>query len=193
LQFNTSPITEKGGCYMTSAATDLWANYAVAGAVQAILLTLMVISAFRACRQGNTGKLSHVLHRDGILLYIYLFGLTIGNLIATIELPINIMVFLTPLQDILYETLTTRVILNIRQAVGNQGCRTELHTSHYDAMVFASPPVRDEHSQDLRTDTSQSRLESRRGAHVDEETHDTALTSVVLSHYEDKDEPSHAD
>jgi len=44
-----------------------------------IILTLMIISAFKLYRVGFSGGLSEIIHRDGILFYIILIGITTAN------------------------------------------------------------------------------------------------------------------
>jgi len=140
MEFTSPPILIFRGCFMEKSSTALWINYVLMTIIEAVVLTLMVISAFRAYRLGIIGKLSHVIHRDGILFYIYLLCLTIGNLVATIVLPIDLMAFLTPLHSVLYAVLTTRIVLNIR-AVSNQSMQTELHTSYEMPLEFDGPLV----------------------------------------------------
>jgi len=76
------------GCFVTKAPTDLWANFTSVFIVEFIDFVLMVVSAFNSCSsvsdssslysfllaidRHGAGELSHVIHRDGILFYIYL-------------------------------------------------------------------------------------------------------------------------
>jgi len=123
------PIPEYRGCFVSASSKNIWKNYVVGTTVEAVVLTLMIISAFRSYRLGNVGKLSHIIYRDGVLFYIYLLCLPIANLAATLALPVELMSLLIPLQDMLYAVFTTRVVLNIREETTKQGPQTELHTS----------------------------------------------------------------
>jgi len=98
----------------------------------------MVTSALRLSRRGLSGKLSHVIHRDGIMFYVYLLCLTTATLIFIFTLPPALTPILIPLQDILYAVLTTRIILNIREA-GGQDINMELHTDTYEPAAVIMP------------------------------------------------------
>jgi len=140
LQLSPSPFPGYRGCYLTQAANTLWKNYTVAIVVKAVVLAPIVISALRSYRQGTIGELSRVIHRDGVLSYIYIICISVGNLVTTLNLPINMMPLLIPLFDALYALLTARVVLNIR-LVSSRGVETELRTSYIDSIAFAEPAL----------------------------------------------------
>jgi len=89
--------------------------------VEAVVLTLMVISAVQSYRRGNKSKLSMVIHRDAILFYVLTLGIPLLFL-----LPIRRLFLWTPMALALYSTLAVRMILNMRR-VGTRGMETELH------------------------------------------------------------------
>jgi len=138
LHFDPPPYPGYRGCFLTKVPDSLWPNYAVAVAVNTVVLAPVIISAFRSYRRGNVSVLSRVIHRDGVLSYMYLLCITAGNLIATTILPVDMMTLLIPLLDIHYAVLTTRVVLNIREA-SNRGGQTELH--YIDSDSFATPAL----------------------------------------------------
>jgi len=128
LQHADPPYPGFRGCFNTRAQRSLWQNYTMLTVAEAALLILMIISAFRSYRRGNNNELSYIIHRDGILSYVFLFCITVVNLVITIVLPIDMMILLTPLEDVLYSVLTTRIVLNIR-LFGSRGLQpAELHT-----------------------------------------------------------------
>jgi len=139
VKYEPSPFPEFKGCFAIKTLPDLWANYVPMTIVQCIIFALVVISAFRSYRQGFNGELAHVIHKDGVLFYVYLLCFTTVNLITTIVLPLDIIDMLSPLQNILYAVLTIRIIINIRE-VNNKGVESELHTRNCDVLVFAPPP-----------------------------------------------------
>lgn len=124
------------GCYGTMDVAKLWLNYTLVGIVEAVALMLMVVSAVISYRQGLWGDLSRIVHRDGILFYVYLLCLSAGNVVAAIILPPDYRDTTTPLQTLLYSVFTTRIVLNVREA-SSQGPRTELHGTYLDAPIFA--------------------------------------------------------
>jgi len=88
---------------------------------------------------GSLGGLLEIIHRDGILFYIILLGITTVTVgIGFSPLIVNAdTMMLTPLEGVLYSVLTTRIALNIRQVGAHpNGAQTELHAS---PMVFADP------------------------------------------------------
>jgi len=99
-------------------------------AVEAVVLMLMSISAVRIYRQGTAGELAHVIHRDGILFYIYLLVVDVTNLAFTVAMPLEWVTTLTGLEIVLYSVLTCRIILNIR-GVAHHSIYPELHTSFF--------------------------------------------------------------
>jgi len=151
LEFAPPPIHDFRGCYAVKGATTMWESYAMLTTVEVVVFALTAISAFRSYRfqGGNKGELSHVIHRDGILFYIYLLCFSLLNLLFTLNFPIDMMVMLIPLQNALYSVLTSRIVLNIRD-MNNRGVEIELHTGHYESIVFARPSVQGEedHHQD---------------------------------------------
>jgi len=159
-EFGPPQFPEYRGCFAVKAAPILWEPYAVMAVGHAVVLTLMVISAFQSYRLDYTGELSHVVYRDGILFYVCILCLTIVNVVTTIVFPVDLMALFTPPHHMLYAVFTTRVVLNIREA-GNRGSETELHTSYHDSLVFATPDLPLTHddiskaSQDNTDDLSQ--------------------------------------
>jgi len=91
----------------------------------------MSISAVRIYRHGSAGELVHIIHRDGILFYIYLLVVDVTNLAFTVAMPLEWVNTLIGLQIALYSVLTCRIILNIRGAA-HQSIYPELHTSIFE-------------------------------------------------------------
>jgi len=114
------------------------------------------------------GELSRIIHRDGILFYVVLLGITAANVgfgssgIGSIEnsnIASNVefstasttTVLLTPLEGVLYSVLTSRIVFNIRDRDNQSGLHTELHTCHLEPLEFAKPVRR--HDQDAPDST----------------------------------------
>jgi len=122
----------------------------VFSAVEAVVLTLMVISAVRSYRRGNKSKLSMIIHRDSILFYVFTLGVPLFYL-----LPIQGLYQWTPMALALYSTLAVRMILNMRRA-GNRGMETELHELPVlsTQLRFAPAPIDPTEERDTETQTS---------------------------------------
>jgi len=139
MEYPPIPYSQFRGCFVKKAPSDLWANFVLITIVDIIVLVPMVVSAWRSYQGGASSGLSNIVHRDGILFYIYLLCFSVVNLTITIAWPIDISPVLTSLQNTLYAVLTTRIVLNIREEVGNSGLQTELHTNHGSTPVLALP------------------------------------------------------
>jgi len=159
------------GCYaglLSVGRADLPDNYVALTILEGIVLVLMLISAFRLYRAGAMGELSRITHRDGILFYVILLGITAANVgigytrsgiafnaskgsFLQFSLTGATTILLTPLEGVLYSVLTTRIVLNIRDWDNQSGLNTELHTCHSEPLKFAKPVRR--HDQDAPDST----------------------------------------
>jgi len=128
LRIDNSPYPGFQGCFWISAKKIMWAEYTLLFGIEAIVLAFVIISAVRLYRAGVINKLSLVTHMDGIIFYIYLLIITGANLVISLAAAPNLTSLIFPLEDVLYATFATRVLLNIR-SVGNSEEETELHTS----------------------------------------------------------------
>jgi len=131
--FFPSPYPGFRGCFLIRADTSLWVaiQLAASAAVEFTVLTLMVISAFRLYKRGGSGELVEVIHRDGILFYVYLFALKSFNLVFMYTTPADLMTAMIPLDISLYAVFTCRIVLNIR-AVNHHSVNSDLHTTFHD-------------------------------------------------------------
>jgi len=143
------PFPEWRGCFVTKADDLLWVNFAAMAVVEAVIITLMGISAYWSYKRGDSGELSYIIYRDGIQLYVYLLLISVGNAVIMKALPFEDTILLSFMQEIMYPVLTTRIVINIRE-VGTRGLQTELHTTYARSIVFATVPLReigDEHAE----------------------------------------------
>jgi len=158
LRYSSPPYSGFRGCFITSADRVLMGNYITLTVVEVIYLVLISISAFRAYRHGNTGKLLRIVHRDGILSYIFLLCVSIASVVVSIVLPLDMMLLLAPLLYLMYSVLTTRIVLNIRDVSG-QGMQTELHTSYIETLSMVPMPIECmEHPQCASCDYTRSSI-----------------------------------
>jgi len=130
LQFAPSPYSWYKGCFLTNASRVVWAQMASLFLLELVVFILVVISAFRLYRTGRHTELSYVIHRDGILFYVYLLALTGVNLVLTLAAPMTFTTILVPFLDALHSVFTARIVLNIRM-VAVHGQNTELHASGF--------------------------------------------------------------
>jgi len=143
------------GCHVEPLNNGaLLPNYAALTGVEAIVLALMIISAFRSYKHGHMGEFSHVIHRDAIMFYVVLLSISVANVAIPLALPNNYydtLTVLTPLEEVLYSILTARIMLNIRdQSYQGSVTQTELHTGYNDSSLVFERPVR-RYGRDERT------------------------------------------
>jgi len=139
-----APFDGYRGCFITGAGGLLAYNYIIVLVIDAVLFALVAASALRAYQLGDAGKLTGVVHRDGIMFYVYLLVLSITNIVIINTLPGDLWEILGLTESILYSVFTSRIILNIREvahptSVSND---TELHTYRDDmsSLVFGGAP-----------------------------------------------------
>jgi len=125
------------GCSIVNADTTLWGNYAILTAIEAIFLVLMVTSAVRSFRESNRGRFSFIIHRDGIIFYVYLLFISAANMVVVLAIP-PMMVLLAPFESALYAVFTTRIVFNIR-ALGDRSRDMELHAAYHEAQEAPWP------------------------------------------------------
>jgi len=142
MKFAPSPYPGYRGCFLTEASRILWVNYATLTIIEASVLAILAVSCFRAHRFGHRNKVLNVIHKDGILFYVYLLCLTAANLGIILRLPLELMTLLSPLEDVLYSVLTSRIILNIRQMSyeGVDYQPTELHSDYPGSETKGTTP-----------------------------------------------------
>ncbi|KIJ93056.1 hypothetical protein K443DRAFT_684823 [Laccaria amethystina LaAM-08-1] len=86
LQFSIKPYPEFVGCFLTSANRIVYLDWVVLMIYEAVILVLMIIPGIASYRRGENVNLHHVIYRDGIIMYIYLFALSIVNVVVVCAL-----------------------------------------------------------------------------------------------------------
>ncbi|KIK01120.1 hypothetical protein K443DRAFT_678706 [Laccaria amethystina LaAM-08-1] len=116
------------GCFHAGAKPMLVACWAAMMVYDAGLLLLMGIRGFPIFVDMERGTLSKVVYRDGLIYYLFLFGLSLVNLVTLLCLPHEYMNLLTALERVMYSILTCRAILHIREQnqIEPTGCSFDL-------------------------------------------------------------------
>jgi len=123
-----SPYPEFQGCNNPGNSKVLKIDFIILACADSVVCFLMALSAFKTYRTGSSSELSAVVHRDGILFYIYLLGFTVMNIMMMSFLPFNMRDIMTPVCCSMYSVLTSRIVLNIRGAARRDSAiPTELH------------------------------------------------------------------
>ncbi|KAF9021917.1 hypothetical protein BDP27DRAFT_1353607 [Rhodocollybia butyracea] len=66
-------------------------------------------------RSGNWSALTTIIYRDGITYYLFIFGLSVANLLTVLLLPHDLETLFLTHQRVIQTLLTSRVVLHIRQ------------------------------------------------------------------------------
>ncbi|ESK92521.1 hypothetical protein Moror_4429 [Moniliophthora roreri MCA 2997] len=117
VRFGQSPIPhlDDVGCFVIAADSYSWICWVLLMVYEAGLLILMVISCVKNHYSGGRSALSKIVYRDGILYFVYLFGLSLTNVVVILTAPGILIDLLGPLERVMYSVLTSRVILHIRE------------------------------------------------------------------------------
>lgn len=131
------------GCFVLAAANSLTNDYGTLVAMESLVLVLMIISAIQTYRKGGVNQLSVVIHRDGILFYMYLLVASVANVIffTAPSVPLDLHVSFVPLCSAFYAGLTSRVVLNIREVALGDYNKTAVETQLHDYKDDENPIV----------------------------------------------------
>jgi len=83
------------------------------------IFLLMLIKGIRCYRSGGSSQLFHVVYRDGLLYYLYLFGFALANVIMVATMPPDLQMVLVVIERFIHPILACRVVLDIRGQVSN--------------------------------------------------------------------------
>jgi len=128
------------GCNISKVNSALKWNYVFMIIIEVVVLALMGVSAFRTAQMGDNNKLMKVIHRDGIMFYVYILIVSIANALIIKYAAHDLLGLLSPLQAVIYSALTSRIIFNIRETARRSPLDSvELHTQYQESqMQFAA-------------------------------------------------------
>ncbi|KAF9440711.1 hypothetical protein P691DRAFT_767347 [Macrolepiota fuliginosa MF-IS2] len=97
-----SPVPRLTGCIVQTPSEFITVVYAAATIYYAIMLVLMLtpgISAWKSGASAYSSGLVRAMYSDGVIFYIYLFVLSLLNLIVTLKLPKDYTILLVTCVD----------------------------------------------------------------------------------------------
>ncbi|KAF8996822.1 hypothetical protein BDQ17DRAFT_1284323 [Cyathus striatus] len=92
-----------------------------------VIMTCMLIPAVNAFKQNGMSQLTSTMYRDGIIYYIFLFILSLANLIINVTMPPDYFDLVVFTGRVIRANLACRVVLHLRE-VGQRN-EDELCTS----------------------------------------------------------------
>jgi len=113
VKFSDPPYTGLKGCFLTQANKNLVIVWVQLIAWDTLVLVLMLVPGVQGYQYGNR-SLIKVIYRDGVIYYLYLFVLSLINIVLVKTLPPQYQQLLSSVERMLHSTLTSRVILHIR-------------------------------------------------------------------------------
>ncbi|KAF8148277.1 hypothetical protein B0H34DRAFT_737676 [Crassisporium funariophilum] len=117
LKFEPPPYEGFRGCFLIDGNKVVFMCWVVVIIWDAFVLALMLISGYRAYRDGGNSALVQNVYRDGLIFYIYLFVLSGVNIIVILTLPPGYIILLASTERCLHSMLSSRVLLHIRAHV----------------------------------------------------------------------------
>ncbi|KIK02602.1 hypothetical protein K443DRAFT_677455 [Laccaria amethystina LaAM-08-1] len=120
LQFSTKPYPEFVGCFPTSGNRIVYLDWVLLMIYEAVILVLMTIPGIASYRRGGNIDMHHVIYREGIIMYIYLFALSIVNVVVVCALSAEYVAIIFSVERVLHTLLTSRVVLHIREYMKRQ-------------------------------------------------------------------------
>jgi len=116
LEFITISNLANQGCIVTKFGPQGVIPYIVLLFYETVILFVTLAKASKQ-RGGDRRAIYNAIYRDGLLYYIWLLVVSIGNITAFFTLPGTNASHLTVFHAVMHSLLTSRLVLNIRRAV----------------------------------------------------------------------------
>ncbi|KAF9785187.1 hypothetical protein BJ322DRAFT_815113 [Thelephora terrestris] len=116
INFIDNPFPETyRGCLAVSGTNIIYVNWVLFIILEGVVLVLMVISAMRTYRK-NTSDFLNVIYLHGMRFYLYMFLVTVANILITVLMPIEFVGVGSSLEIVLHSNLACRLVIGIREA-----------------------------------------------------------------------------
>ncbi|KIM39322.1 hypothetical protein M413DRAFT_447260 [Hebeloma cylindrosporum] len=113
LKFDPNPRTPYVGCYATQGDPIIFISWILLLFYDTVMLVLMAIPAARSYRTRGRSRLLNVVYRDGVMYYLYLFVVSLANIIVTLIFPPDLILVISFLSRMIHALLACRVVLHI--------------------------------------------------------------------------------
>ncbi|KIM39321.1 hypothetical protein M413DRAFT_29486 [Hebeloma cylindrosporum] len=114
-KFDPNPRTPYVGCYATRTDPILFISWVLLLFYDTVMFILMAIPALRAYRSQGSSRLVKMVYRDGVVYYLYLFVMSLANIIVTLTFPPDLILIVTYLSRMIHALLACRVVLHINK------------------------------------------------------------------------------
>jgi len=128
-------------CWPIPTSTLYFANYLLAAIYEGVLLIMVAIKGYNARNEGHIdSRLFHAVYMNGIMYYIYLFALSVINIVIHMHAPRYYRDVLSLYQQIMHSLLANRMMLQIR-ACGKQNVHGDDFEDFNSASVLPIDPL----------------------------------------------------
>jgi len=103
------------GCYPTGGSRIIYGDYVALLLQETIIVALTIYRGFMTGVRSRD-RLIQTLYRDGLLYYLYLLIIAIGNITLLAIGPRVLFALIAPFQRVMHAVLTTRILLHARSA-----------------------------------------------------------------------------
>ncbi|TFL06115.1 hypothetical protein BDV98DRAFT_652765 [Pterulicium gracile] len=117
LRFLIDPNFPLPGCIIIDASDHLAFDWILLMVFESGILLLMLNKAYRMYLTSRSTTIFRTVYRDGIMYYVYIYILSLVNLIYIRTQSRALVVVLASLQRVVHSVLTTRLILGLRQEI----------------------------------------------------------------------------
>ncbi|KAF9553767.1 hypothetical protein CPC08DRAFT_216582 [Agrocybe pediades] len=114
LQIGPPPFPSFAGCFVTGANESLILCWTIVLIWDALVLLMMVVPGLEAYRSGGETALLDIVYREGMVYYLYLFILSVVNIVIVKLLPAEYQNLFTSTERVIHSILASRVLLHIR-------------------------------------------------------------------------------
>ncbi|KAH8103918.1 hypothetical protein BXZ70DRAFT_923349 [Cristinia sonorae] len=138
LVFVDPPNPNTPGCFLHTQKNILFVVWIIITGFESLILSLTLIRFAPTWRRKRTALLQ-IIYRDGILNYFYLCILSICNVVVLFTAPRGYTTLLSALQRVMHSILSSRVLLNLRQAANSPQVVTlpdSLHQGGHSGLLF---------------------------------------------------------
>lgn len=111
------------GCVIISSTRRIGVAWITLTAFEFVIVLMTVVKGVEHFRKSSSNLISS-LYRDGILYFIYLFSISLTNLVFVYATPAEYIVLLAQLQRAFHAILSCRIILHLRAASAAQHSET---------------------------------------------------------------------
>lgn len=135
LKFTAQPLPNIPGCNLVASDPLVFISFVSFLAMEILIVILTVIKGIKHV-QVRHSPLVVTLYRDGVLFFICLAMLSLGNVIQLLTAPVEFTDLLNTMTRVLHSLLCCRVLLNIRGVTHNDDLVTSSRTRLSSGISF---------------------------------------------------------